>query len=203
MASPTRTPQGIQCLPARRGVAAQISRGQTVKIINTHGKQVVDTWAFATRDPAEYLSMEHSRTAILKLAPVIGDTLVSNRRNPMLTVIEDTTPGRHDTLIAACDVFRYRQLGAAGNHDNCADNLRHALGSLGISTPWIPSPLNLFMNVPVGGDGTLTMRAPTSEPGQYVTMKAETDLIIVFSACPQDLVPVNDMAPTDVHFAIE
>jgi uncharacterized protein len=128
MASPTRTPQGIQCLPARRGVAAQISRGQTVKIINTHGKQVVDTWAFATRDPAEYLSMEHSRTAILKLAPVIGDTLVSNRRNPMLTVIEDTTPGRHDTLIAACDVFRYRQLGAAGNHDNCADNLRHALG---------------------------------------------------------------------------
>lgn len=203
MASPTRTPQGIQRIPARRGVAAKISRGQTVKIINTHGKQVVDTWAFAVKDPAEYLSMEHSRTAILKLAPVIGDTLVSNWRNPMLTFIEDTTPGRHDTLIAACDVFRYRQLRAAENHDNCVDNLRHALESLAISTPWIPSPLNLFMNVPVGSDGTLSMRAPTSEAGQYVTMKAETDLIIVFSACPQDLVPVNDMAPTEVHFAIE
>ncbi len=189
-------------IPARRGIAAHVQAGQTVTVLNSHGKQVVDTWAFNARDTSEFMSMEHSRTAILKLIPRIGDTLVTNRRREILTVVADTTPGIHDTLIAACDIHRYHQLGAAGYHDNCTDNLALALKALGMSAPVTPSPLNLFMNVPVSSNGDLRFQPPVSEAGQYISLRAEMDLIIVFSACPQDMVPVNNMTPTDAHFLI-
>jgi uncharacterized protein YcgI (DUF1989 family) len=189
-------------IPARCGVAVQIARGRTIKIINTLGKQVVDAWAFNDADLSEFMSMEHSRASLLKLVPEVGDTLVTNRRRPILTFDEDTTPGTHDTLIAACDEHRYRQLGAHGHHDSCTDNLARALNDLGLKPPLTPSPLNLFMNVPVTAGGRLAFKPPTSEAGQYVTLRAEIDLVAVLSACPQDLVPVNDMMPTDVHFIV-
>jgi uncharacterized protein YcgI (DUF1989 family) len=189
-------------VPARQGIAANVRRGQIVKIINTSGKQVVDTWAFNPGDLDERLSMEHSRVSLHKLVPSVGDTLVTNYRRPMLTFVEDKTAGRHDMLMAACDVYRYEQLGAVGYHDNCSDNLRSALGAMGLSITTIPSPLNLFMNVPWKIDGTLTFERPTSEAGQYVSLRAEMDLVIVFSACPQDMIPVNDMKSADVHVDI-
>jgi len=189
-------------IPARRGIAARLRAGQTVTIVNSHGKQVVDTWAFKADDTNEFMSMEHSRAAILKLSPRVGDTLTTNRRRAILTVVADTTPGAHDTLIAACDIHRYRELGATGHHDNCTENLASALETLGLTAPETPAPLNLFMNVPRAADGTLSFQPPVSEAGQYVTFRAEMDLIIVFSACPQDMVPVNDMKPTEAHFVI-
>jgi uncharacterized protein YcgI (DUF1989 family) len=192
----------VNLIPARQGVAAAMKAGQTVRIINTHGKQVVDTWAFNAADMAEHLSMEHSRAAMLRLSPRVGDTLCSNRRRAMLTLLEDTTPGVHDTLIAACDEHRYRQLGAAGHHDNCTDNLHRALAAMGMFAPETPSPLNLFMNVPVGSGNEISFQPPVSEAGQYVAFRAELDLVMVFSACPQDLIPVNDMRPTDAQFSI-
>ena len=199
---PSSSIQGVERIPARQGVAARVGRGQIVKVINTYGKQVVDTWAFNADDTAEHLSMEHTRAAILKLVPCVGDVLVSNRRRPILTIVDDTTPGDHDTLIAACDIYRYQQLGAVGYHDNCTDNLTRALGALGITIPAVPSPLNLFMNVPFEQNGRLSFKAPTSEAGQYVSLRAEIDIILAFSACPQDMVPVNDMTPMDAHYTI-
>lgn len=189
-------------VPARQGVATRLERAQIITIINTPGKQVVDTWAFNTQDTDEHLSMEHSRVALRKLVPAVGDTLVSNRRRPMLSLVEDTTPGAHDTLMAACDARRYELLGAIGYHDNCADNLRTALQAIGLSSRTTPSPLNLFMNVPWQADGRLTFERATSEAGQHVSLRAEMDLIIVMSACPQDMTPVNDMKSADVHFTI-
>jgi uncharacterized protein len=199
-ASPHRP--DLQRLPARQGVAAKAERGQIIRIINTSGKQVVDTWAFSMRDVNEHLSMEHSRVALRKLVPAVGDALVSSGRRPMLTLVEDTTAGAHDTLMAACDARRYELLGAIGYHANCADNLRNALQAIGLSSTTTPGPLNLFMNVPWRPDGGLTFERPTSEAGQYVSLRAEMDLIIVFSACPQDMIPVNDMKSADVHFSI-
>ena len=189
-------------IPARNGVAARLDAGETVTIVNTHGKQVVDTWAFNARDTGEFMSMEHSRASMLRLVPRVGDTLTTNRRRAILTLVADTTPGIHDTLIAACDIHRYRQLGAVGHHDNCTQNLAHALETVGLSAAVTPAPLNLFMNVPVDDSGQLDFRSPVSEAGQYVALRAEMDLVIVFSACPQDMVPVNDMRPTDAHFLI-
>src|SRR6266481_4969653 len=98
-------------IPARRGKAAFVTRGQTVKVINTHGEQVVDTWAFNRNDLTEFMSMEHSRAGMLRMIPKPGDTLLTNRRRPILTVLEDTSGGIHDTLMAACDIYRYQGLG--------------------------------------------------------------------------------------------
>jgi uncharacterized protein YcgI (DUF1989 family) len=189
-------------VPARQGAAANVKAGQTIKIVNTSGKQVVDTWAFNAGDLDERLSMEHSRVSIRKLVPAVGDTLLTNYRRPILSFIEDTTRGDHDMLMAACDLRRYELLGAVGYHDNCTDNLRHALRAMGLACTMTPSPLNLFMNVPWTTDGTLTFERPSSEAGQYVSLRAEMDLIIVFSTCPQDMTPINDLKSTDVHVTI-
>ena len=75
-------------IPARQGKAARVSKGQTVKVVNTRGQQVVDTWAFNADDMREFMSMEHSRVAIGKIIPLIGDVLVTNRRRPILTLVE-------------------------------------------------------------------------------------------------------------------
>ena len=76
-------------IPARRGKAARVEAGQSVKVINTHGTQVVDTWAFKADDLGEFMSMEATRSTILKLVPAVGDTLVTNNRQPILTLTED------------------------------------------------------------------------------------------------------------------
>jgi len=198
-------PKGVQLIPARKGVAAHVGKGQVITVINTHGSQVVDTWAFRADDLSEFMSMEHSRGAMLKVNPGNGDTLRSNRRRPMLTIVEDTSGGVHDTLIAACDRYRYEQLGHVGHHDNCTDNLAAALAALGHEPPETPSPLNLFMNIPIDAEGSISFQPPISTPGSHVSLRAEMDLIVAFSACPQDLVPVNGAActPIDAHYRID
>jgi uncharacterized protein YcgI (DUF1989 family) len=194
----------LQTIPARSGMAVSLEKGQVIKIINTHGKQVVDTWAFVASDLKEYMSMSHSRASTLHISPLVGDTLVTNLRNPILTVVEDTTPGVHDTLIAACDKARYEGLGVVGHHDNCSDNLRNALLRVGRVMPVnTPDPLNLFMNIPVSERGGLAFESPTSSKGQFVRLRAEMDCIVVMSACPQDLVKVNDMQPVEANFVVE
>jgi uncharacterized protein YcgI (DUF1989 family) len=110
-------------IPARRGKAAFVAAGQTVRVINTHGEQVVDTWAFNRHDMAEFMSMEHSRATMHRLIPRVGDALLSNHRRSILTVLDGNSGGIHDTLMAACDRYRYEELGCTEYHDNCTDNL--------------------------------------------------------------------------------
>ena len=100
-------------IPARKGKAARVRRGQRIKVINSRGQQVVDTWAFNAEDLHEFMSMEHSRVAIGRIIPAIGDALVTNKRRPILTLVEDTSGGIHDTLFASCDRWRYELLGSA------------------------------------------------------------------------------------------
>ena len=105
-------------IPARGGKAVSIRQGQAVKVINTHGEQVVDTWAFNAEDMSEFMSMDATRATLQKLIAGVGDSYYSNRRKPILTVEEDTSPGIHDTLMAACDNERYGLLGCTDYHDN-------------------------------------------------------------------------------------
>ena len=191
-------------IPARKGKAVRVRKGQRIKIINTKGQQVVDTWAFNANDLHEFMSMEHSRVAIGRIIPLIGDVLVTNRRRPILTLVEDTSGGIHDTLFAACDRWRYEVLGHTGYHDNCTDNLAAGLAAMGLTPPETPAPLNLFMNIPVVDGNRVEVRPPVSTPGSHVTLIAELDCIAAFSACPQDMVPVNglDMQPTEAHLEI-
>ena len=191
-------------IPARKGKAAFVSQGQSVKLINTHGSQVVDTWAFARHDMKEFMSMEHTRATLVKIMPATGDHLYSNRRRPILTIKEDTTPGIHDTLMAACDDYRYGLLGCTEYHDNCTDNLAAALYELGLTAPETPSPFNAFMNIPWTEEGELSFDPPASKPGDYLLLEAQMDLVIAFSACPQDILPINgrQCTPVEAQFQI-
>jgi uncharacterized protein len=191
-------------IPARRGKAARVLRRQSIKVVNTYGQQVVDTWAFNLADPREFMSMEHTRIAIERIIPQIGDAFVTNRRRPILRLVEDSSGGIHDTLIAACDRWRYELLGCPTYHDNCTDNLAAALRELGHIPPATPAPLNLFMNIPVIDGARIAVLPPVSTPGSHVTLFAEMDCLVAFSACPQDMVPVNGaaMTPTAAHFEI-
>ncbi len=194
----------IITIPARSGKAARLDEGRSVKVINTHGEQVVDAWAFNAEDLSEVMSMEHWRPTVLRIIPEVGDALVTNRRRPILTLTEDTSAGVHDTLMAACDDYRYRLLGCTEYHDNCTDNLYAGMKELGLTPPEVPSPLNLFMNIPVIDGRRLDFREPETKPGDYVTLRAEIDCVVAFSACPQDILPINGKActPTEAHFQI-
>jgi len=191
-------------VPARRGRAVRLKAGQAIRIVNTHGQQVVDTWAFNADDLSEYLSMPHLHAALGGIFPGRGDALVTNRRRPILILEEDTSPGRHDTVIAACDTHRYAALGCRDYHDNCTDNLHAALLALGLRVPDCPAPLNLWMNIPVAPDGRIDWGEPLSKPGDHVVLRAELDCIVVMSCCPQDMIPINGAAcrPTQVHYRL-
>ncbi len=191
-------------IPARRGKAALVAAGQIVRVINTHGAQVVDTWAFNRADLHEFMSMEHTRATLRRLIPRVGDALLTNHRRPILTLTEDSAGGVHDTLIAACDRYRYEELGCTEYHDNCTDNLAQGLAELGLAPPETPSPLNLFMNIPWTAEGALSFEPPVSTPGASVSLRAEMDLVIAFSACPQDILLINGPGrqPTEAHFKI-
>lgn len=192
-------------VPARQGRAIKLDAGAVARVINTHGSQVVDLWALTGTGLDEYLSMAHTRVSLTRMAPSVGDTLVTNDRRPILTLVEDTSPGTHDTLMAACDIHRYSQLGHLGYHDNCHDNFNNALREHGYGPRAVPDPLNLFMNVPWDSEGRLAYQPPNSLPGDCVSLRAELDLILVLSACPQDMIPVNGalQRPTDIELELE
>ena len=191
-------------IPARRGRAARVNKGQAIKIINTHGMQVVDTWAFSAEDLSEFMSMEHIRPTLQRIFPHVGDKLVTNRRRPILDFEADTSPGIHDTLMAACDSYRYGLLNCTEYHDNCTDNLFAGMRQIGLMPPECPSPLNLWMNIPVGDEGGTSWGEPVSKPGDYVVLRAEMDCVVAMSACPQDILPINGKLgkPTEAHYQI-
>ncbi len=191
-------------IPARRGRAARLSKGQSIKIINTHGQQVVDTWAFSAEDLTEFMSMEHLRATLTRIFPHAGDYLVSNRRRPILYFAEDTSAGIHDTLMAACDDYRYGLLNCTEYHDNCTDNLFAGMRNIGLTPTECPSPLNMWMNIPVVEEGKTEWGVPLSKPGDYVVLRAEMDCVVAMSACPQDILPINGEArePTEAHYQI-
>ena len=193
-----------QTIPARHGVAIQLDAGSEIVVINTHGTQVLDTWAFNMADPSEYLSMEHTRSRLSRFSPGAGVSLFSNRRRSVLTMLEDTSPGIHDTLLCASNREIYRELGCDDTHRSCESNLHEALSVMGIRVPGTPAPLNLFMNVSVAPDGAIDRRPPQSRPGDRVRLRADMHAVVVFSACPQDITPINgaECTPRDAHYEV-
>ena len=190
-------------IPAGHARAIELKAGEVIRLINTHGTQVVDTWALSSADPTETLSVEHTRRMLFNLFPRQGDAFYSNRRNKMLLLEEDTTPGRHDMLLAACDSWLYRHYGCAPGHRNCCDNFHEALAEAGHETAGtVPNPVNLWMNIPVLDNGRLELRPPESRPSDHVVLRALMDVVVVFSACPMDVTPINgeDRQVRPVHF---
>jgi uncharacterized protein YcgI (DUF1989 family) len=185
-------------VPAREGRGVRVAAGQRFRVIDVEGGQVADTFAFRADDISEFHSAEHTRVHVNRLFPRPGEHFVTNHRRPILLLEEDRTPGIHDMLCAACDPERYTGLGVDGWHASCRENLERAMAELGFDRIEIPQPINLFMNIPVAGDGGLGWEPAPTRPGDSVTLRAEIDCLVVVSACPQDIVPINDKDPTAV-----
>jgi len=189
---------------AAQGYALGMTAGDRVRIINTSGTQVLDTWAFASDGQDDLLSMEHCREVLQKITFDAGDVLVTNLYRPILEILDDTSGGGHDTLIAACSAAMYVRAGAGGDHPNCAANLNKALAGQGRSCPVTPAPWNLFMLAPVRDGQAIDYVRPTCPPGGFVEVRALIDCLMVFSACPDDVYPTNggDGSPCDVALEV-
>jgi len=184
------------------GRALEVPKGERVTIVNTFGTQVVDMWSIVSGDGSEYLSLAHTHVHAARLSPRVGDELWSNRRRPIMKFEVDTSPGVHDTLLAACDRERYALLGYVGYHRNCTDNFQQACTEADVPYQTVPDPFNLFQNTPVGKDGRIGADAGQTKPGELVTFLALCDLHVVLSVCPMDLNPINGNKVSDIHVTV-
>lgn len=184
-------------IPGKAGAGFRLGAGEYVQIVDVEGQGCADFFALAAVDPAEYLSASHTRVAVDRLFPTVGQSFFSSQRRPMLQFEEDRTPGVHDMLFAACDPARYAQYGVSG-HPSCADNFRAALRTLGVSLSHVPQPVNFFMNVAVNPDKSVTFALPETAAGDWVLLRALMDCLVVISACPQEWNPATNYHPSDL-----
>jgi hypothetical protein len=189
-------------VPAGEARAVHVASGGRFRIVDVEGAQVVDLFAFQREDVGEYASAEHTRVHVDRLFPEVGECFVTNRRRPILLFEADRSPRVHDMLCAACDPKRYELLGVEGWHASCQDNLQRVMTELGHGRVEIPQPINLFMNVRVNGDGTLTWEPALTRPGDHVVLAARLDCIVVASACPQDMNEINNYKPTSIGIEV-
>jgi uncharacterized protein len=194
-------------VPGGTGRAVRVRAGDLVRVVDIAGGQVGDVFAFVADAPDEHPASEHhsaahTRAATSRLFPAVGEPFLTDRRRPILTLVADTSPGEHDMLIAACDPQRYAQLGAR-DHRSCATNMRDALAAVGHAyTGPTPQPINVFMRIPVGTDGSLSWLPASTAAGDAITFRAELDAVVVVSSCPQDLVGINRGAPSALAVAV-
>jgi len=184
-------------IPARTGVGFRLAAGEYVQVLDVSGSQCADFFAFAAQDPREILSASHTRVAVDRLFPQVGQSFFSSLRRPLLQLEEDRSPGVHDMLFAACDPARYEQYGVA-EHASCADNYRAAARTLGVEPTHVPQPVNFFMNVAVRLDGRCEFGPPPTNPGDFVLLRAFVDLLVAISACPQEWNPAANFHPSDL-----
>jgi hypothetical protein len=182
---------------AGTGAGFRVAAGEYVQVVDVEGRGCADFFALAAADAAEYLSASHTRVAVDRLFPQVGQSFFSSLRRPMFQLEEDRTPGVHDMLFAACDPARYAQYGVPG-HASCAENFLAATRALGVSPTHVPQPVNFFMNVAVRPDGSVVFGAPQTEVGDWVLLRAFMDCLVVISACPQEWNPATNYHPSDL-----
>lgn len=186
----------------RGGGFARVRAGQLVRVIDLDGAQVADLFAWTVDGSGEHLSAQHTRALTDRLFPAVGEHFYTDRRRPILEFVADDTPGVHDMLIAACDPDRYALLGVP-DHASCSSNFRTAMRESGLGDPgFTPQSVNLFMAIPVAADGSLTWEVAKTVPGASVTLRADQDCVVIVSACPQDIIPINDLDPTRVAIEV-
>jgi len=186
-----------------------VKKGQVFRILDLEGNQAVDTLFYNADDPEERYSAVDTIRRQGNLYLTIGSVLYSSEGRPMLKIIADTC-GRHDTLGGACaaesNTVRYA-LEKRPMH-SCRDNFMHALAHCDcahhhhMTKRDISANINFFMNVPVTPEGGLTFADGISAPGKYVEMRAEMDVVVLISNCPQLNNPCNAFNPTPVRLLV-
>lgn len=180
------------------GRSIEVNKGQYLAVRDIEGGQCGDFWAIDANDYDHFFSPAHSWVHLGRIQPRVGDDLVTNRREPILTIVADDV-GWHDMLVPACDPQRYERYYGVTGHRNCHDNFLEAMHDRAWEPRPVPQPFNLFMNTYVEADGTMHIRDPISEAGDRIIMRAAMTLIIVVSACPMDLNPVGGQGITDLE----
>jgi uncharacterized protein YcgI (DUF1989 family) len=188
-------------IPPQSGRAFRVKRGDRIRITDVKGQQVADLFAFATEGELDWLSTSQTRDIAERLFPEIGGMFYSAKAVPMLTFVENGSPGPHDMLFPACDAGLYERAGLPG-HPNCRDNLMKALRGKGIEFPFAPDPVDFFQNSLPQHDGRLDVLASVNPPGGYVVLQAERDLLLVITACSVDFHPTNGGVCTEIEVEI-
>jgi uncharacterized protein YcgI (DUF1989 family) len=183
----TSEPQTTLEVAGYSGKAVRVDKGYSIRLTDLQGSQIGDIFALSVEDPFEHLSPSETRSYNLKLFPEVGESFYSNRQSPILTFVEDRSPGIHDMLFASCSPLLYRLLGAESDHPNCRQNFFNAIAEVGLSLPVMPDPVNIFQNTPVRPDGKLSALQAPSKAGDYVVFKAEMDIFFVVTACSMDV----------------
>ena len=172
-------------LTPQTGTGLLLSAGQTLTVVDPTGGQVSDFFCFAARDHGEWLSNGRTIDYANKVFFTTGDTLYSNRSQPMATVIEDTC-GRHDFLLTPCSQQTFDILYPdlhGSYHPSCFENLCTGLAPYGIEPDQISTTLNIFMNVWSEPSGELHIDPPRSVAGDRFVLRAEMDLHVGLTAC--------------------
>lgn len=192
-----------EVVPARAPWLHEVKAGQTLRIIDLEGNQAVDFLVYSAADDAERYSAQDTIAAQRNIFLREGSVLLSNEGSPMMTVTA-TAVAYHDTIGGACscesNTLRY------GHHTKsqhaCVENFLVANAIQGRGKRDMVSNVNWFMNVPVEADGALGIVDGISAPGLYVDLRAEMDVVVVVSNCPQINNPCNGFDPTPVRMII-
>ncbi|MBB4858944.1 urea carboxylase-associated protein 1 [Novosphingobium chloroacetimidivorans] len=190
-------------VPARAPWLHHVKAGQTLRIVDLEGNQAVDFLLYSAADDSERYSMQDTVSAQGNLFLRVGTVLRSNEGRPMMTIAASAVP-YHDTIGGACscesNTLRY------GHHTKsqhaCVENFLEANLLEGRGKRDIVSNINFFMNVPVEPDGSLGIVDGISAPGLTVDLRAEMDVIVVVSNCPQINNPCNAFNPTPVRMIV-
>ncbi|OBZ93112.1 aminomethyltransferase [Pararhizobium polonicum] len=190
-------------IQAARASAYFVRAGEFIQIIDVAGRQCTDFQAFSARkvDKGLDLALDATvtRTLLGRSYPMPGLPSKAFDRDfePLVEIVQDTV-GRHDAFATACNSRYYDDMGYPG-HVNCTDNFNHALAPYGIAPRKGWEALNYFYNTNVDHHNQLYLDEPWSRPGDYVLMRALTDLVCVSSSCPDDIDAANAWNPTDIH----
>ena len=166
-------------IPACSGKRIDMKCGQRIAVTDVEGGQVADFFAVSAADRGEFLSPAVTLDCHESLKLSVGDEIFTNRYRPMFRILSDDV-GVHDLLFPSCrpEMYDFFYHNAEG-HPNCFDNIN---GALGERRPII-NPVNLFMNVAVNADGTISIRPPVSKAGDTIVMEAMMDVCVAIAAC--------------------
>lgn len=190
----------------RTAIAYEVKAGEYIQIIDVAGRQCSDFQAFTAAKLQEGIErpLDFTTTRTLMGALYPGPGLFAKfydvDQQPLIEVIRDTC-GRHDTFGLACTAKYYEDLGYPG-HVNCSENMSNALAPYGVAPRKGWQAINYFFNTGVDALNQIGFDEPWSRPGDYVLVRALTDLVCTSSSCPCDVDPANGWNPTDIHLRI-
>jgi urea carboxylase-associated protein 1 len=194
-------------VPARAPYSATLKKGQMMKIIDLESQQAVDALFYNAHDLSERYSVQDTLAAQAtqggKFYLETGSVLLSNEGNALVRIIADTC-GFHDSCAGACSC---ESNSVRFGHETrfmhaCRENFLTELSKYGLGKRDLVSNVNFFMNVPIRPNGELTVDDGVSKPGGYVELRAEMDVLVLISNCPQVNNPCNGFRPTPIRIIV-